>query len=62
MIDLVISILGKTEHLDNYKNQMLKMLELEQFNDTLVKNLSLGSKQKLAFILPRLTPRSKTDN
>lgn len=51
MIDLVISLSGVIERTaGEYKNKMIVDLELKDFNSTLIKNLSLGTKQKVAFI------------
>ncbi|MBJ8111715.1 ATP-binding cassette domain-containing protein [Bacillus cereus group sp. N6] len=51
MIDLVISLSGVIEiTAEEYKNKMIVDLELKDFNSTLIKNLSLGTKQKVAFI------------
>ncbi|KRD87912.1 hypothetical protein ASE51_26375 [Bacillus sp. Root147] len=51
MIDLVASLTGSTETIvDEFKNRMLIDLELTEFQSMLIKNLSLGTKQKVAFI------------
>lgn len=51
MIDLAVGILGENDNLYRFKNEMIEQLEMKKFEDILVKNLSLGTKQKLAFII-----------
>lgn len=51
MIDLVTSLSESDEIVsENFKNKMIPDLELTAFKSILIKNLSLGTKQKVSFI------------
>ncbi|GAE95455.1 ABC transporter [Gracilibacillus boraciitolerans JCM 21714] len=52
MIDLIISLSGEaSQEKVMFKRKMVELLNLEPFTSQLIKNLSLGTKQKVHFII-----------
>lgn len=52
MIDFISTLAKKDSSLsETYKNKMIQYLELSPYKSVFIKNLSLGTKQKLSFII-----------